>query len=318
MLDGDDMGKWLSGEKAPSFQGIYHPDVWKNMSEDFRRRLHGKKRQMAPALHSTISIALRDYSLRFVKKIVEEKNSGKLVYSGGDDVLAFVNLDSLLDVMVKLRAAFSGHIDKNLKVDFTKEISGFVDFGDEVILTMGPDATASIGACIAHYKTPLIVVLNTARRMEKKAKEIDGKDAFAISLLKHSGEVTEASFKWRYVDNADAKEGTISTLKRLVSELKKGKKKENQGFSDAFIYNLNEEFKRLVVEDRLTICDGIIKTEIKRLLSRSCQMKGETDKKKIIEKLADALFQTYVDSNSFKKFISFLNIAVFLTRESTI
>ena len=323
MLDGDDMGKWLSAEKAPLIKDIYHPDVWKNLPEKFRRRLHDERRQMTPTIHSAISLALRDYSLRFVRKIVEEERSGRLVYSGGDDVLAFVNLDSLLDVMVKLRAAFSGHIDKKLKVDFTKDVSGFVDFGDKVILTMGPEATASMGVCIAHYKTPLAVVLSTAREMEKKAKEIPGKDAFAISALKHSGEVTEASFKWRCGNNAVKEEGTISTLKRLVDELKKGKKREDEGFSDKFIYNLNEEFKRLAVKDRLTICDGIIKAEIKRLLSRSCQMKGRTDdekrkKKRTIEELAEGLFQTYIDSKSFKNFASLLNIAVFLTRESAI
>jgi len=323
MLDGDDMGKWLSGEKAPNIKDTYHPEVWKNLPEEFRTRLSDERRQMTPAIHSAISLSLRDYSLRFVRKIVEEERSGRLVYSGGDDVLAFLNLDDLLSVMVKLRASFSGHINKDLQVDFTKDVDGFVELEDRVVMTMGPEATASMGVCIAHYKTPLAVVLSTAREMEKKAKEIPGKDAFAISTLKHSGEVTEASFKWRCGDDAVKEEGTISTLKRLVDELKKGKKREDEGFSDKFIYNLNEEFKRLAVKDRLTIWDGIIKAEIKRLLSRSCQMKGRTDdekrkKKRTIEELAEGLFQTYIDSKSFKNFASLLNIAVFLTRESAI
>lgn len=316
MLDGDNMGKWLSGEMAPNFDKIYHPEVWKNLPENFKKELQGKKRQMTPAIHSAISTVLRNYSLEFVKKIIEEKNSGKLIYSGGDDVLAFVNLDNLLNVMVKLRAAFSGHIDKNFEVDFTKDVSGFVEFDNEIILTMGPKATASMGICVAHYKTPLAIVLDTARRMEKKAKKISGKNVFAISLLKHSGNIVETAFKW-YGDKAVAKEGTVSILKRLVENFK------NREFSDKFVYNLQEEFNRLVSEDNKTIDDLIIKTEIKRLLSRSCQMKSESEegkklKKQAIETLADSLYQIYIDSANFKNFISFLETAVFLARESVV
>ena len=44
-----------------------------------------------------------------MRTIVEEEHLGKIVYAGGDDVLA-VNLKDLFEVMRKLRAAFSGHI----------------------------------------------------------------------------------------------------------------------------------------------------------------------------------------------------------------
>jgi CRISPR-associated protein Cmr2 len=38
------------------------------------------------------------------------RNIWKIVYAGGDDVLAFINLKILFEVIRKLRAAFSGHI----------------------------------------------------------------------------------------------------------------------------------------------------------------------------------------------------------------
>lgn len=318
MLDGDNMGKWLSGEMAPKFEEIYHPKVWENLPDSFKTKLQGKKRPMTPALHSAISRALRDYSLKFARMIVEETGSGKIVYSGGDDLLAFVNLATLPDVMVRLRAAFSGHLNKELKVDFTNKTAGFTELDDEIILTLGNEATASMGVCIAHYKTPLGVVLNTARKMEQQAKEVSGKNAFAISLLKHSGEITETRFKWWYPEGDNAEEGTISVMKRLVNEFKKGKKEQNKGFSDKFVCNLREEFRQRFVdkEDKITVRDGIIKTEIKRFLSKSYQ--GPKEEKQVIDELAKSLFGIYCDAGSFRNFISFLETALFLGRKSSL
>jgi CRISPR-associated protein Cmr2 len=258
MLDGDSMGKWLSGDLAPPFEMVYHPGVWNNLHDSFKEKLKGKQRPMTPALHAAVSAALRDYSLKFVVKIVEEKYGGKVVYAGGDDVLAFVNLEDLLDVMVKLRASFSGHINKDLEVDFTKEASGFVVSDDEIILTMGPLATASMGVCIAHYKTPLRVVLQTARKIEQKAKGVEGKNAFAISILKHSGEPVESVFKW-YSNGASLKESAFSVLKDLVREMISGKKSLDEGFSDTFVYKLIEEFNRLCGNGKINIDDSIVK-----------------------------------------------------------
>jgi len=239
MLDGDNMGKWVSGGFAPYFKDIYHQDVWRNLPEDFKGKLAGQKRLMTPALHAAISTALKNYSLRFVRRVVEEEYPGKLVYAGGDDVLAFVNLNCLCKVMVKLRAAFSGHLDKELNVDFNTEATGYVDFGNELALTMGEKATASMGVCIAHYKTPLGEVLKQARFMEKRAKDTEkNKDALAIALLKHSGEIIETVFKWKY--SWTPAEGTAGFLQQLVDVLSR------QEFSDKFAYILRNEFSRLV------------------------------------------------------------------------
>lgn len=322
MLDGDSMGQWLSGDLAPLFEKVYHPDVWKNLNDSFKKQLIDKQRPMTPALHAAISTALRDYSLKYAVKIIEEKYDGKIVYAGGDDVLGFVNLEDLLDVMVELRAAFSGHIDRDINVAFTKEVSGFVEVDDEIILTMGPSATASMGVCIAHYKMPLRVVLQTARKMEQKAKEMEGKNAFAITILKRSGETVETIFRW-FDKKPSIMEGTISVLKDMVNELIKGKQKQDEGFSDTFVYKLSDEIKRPYIIDKANIDDPIVKTEIKRLLSRSCQMKGGTDedkerKKQRVGEVANTLYQIYLESKNINNFLSFLETAVFLARETSI
>ena len=113
-----------------------------------------------------------------------------------------------------------------------------MDVGDEFIMTMGPDATASMGIVVAHYRMPFSLVLDKVREMEKKAKEMNNKDAFAISLMKHSGEVREGMAKWKYEDDSGP-EGTVAILERLADFIRK------ESVSNKFIYSLRDEFMRL-------------------------------------------------------------------------
>ncbi len=174
-LDGDNMGKWLSGELLPEIEYTYNSETWSKLSGEFKNELKQKitKKFLTPAIHSAISKALRNYAIDFVRKIVEEEHLGKLVYAGGDDVLAFVNLNDLLDVIEKLRWAFSGHIkfeNGNIKVNLENS-NGFVEKDGTYLLTMGKNATASMGIVIAHYKEPLKIVIDKVFKMEKIAKE---------------------------------------------------------------------------------------------------------------------------------------------------
>jgi CRISPR-associated protein Cmr2 len=61
---------------------------------------------------------------------------------------------------------------------------------------MGRKATASAGAVIAHHTAPLAMVLRTLRRTEKRAKEVGGRDAFAVTILKRSGGAVELICPW--------------------------------------------------------------------------------------------------------------------------
>lgn len=109
LMDGDNMGKWLSGELAPTIREILHLNVRNTLDNDADwQALLEQKRPLNPSLHLATSKALRDFSLHVAREIVEKDHLGKLVYAGGDDVLAFVSLRDLPEVMRKLRAYFSG------------------------------------------------------------------------------------------------------------------------------------------------------------------------------------------------------------------
>jgi len=313
MLDGDNMGGWLKGDFAPTVDQVFHSQVWKNIPEEYRKQLknmcRGGKRPMSPAIHGAISTALRDFSLTMVKRIVEEEHLAKLIYAGGDDVLAMANLRDLFRVMVKLRTAFSGHIDGNLNEDFLKEDTGFVDMGDELIMTMGPNATASMGVVIAHYKMPFSFVLDKVKEMEKRAKAVNGKDAFAISLMKHSGEVREGVAKWRY-ENENYPGGTVAILEKLADWIR------NESISNKFIYSLLDEFTRLADSNGIiNVNSQIVKIEILRLLQRSKKKKDEKLEKDL-HVFGNDLYGLFMNlDGSLQSFLTLLQTSNFLARE---
>lgn len=202
-MDGDHMGRWLSGthKKLATFGDILHPEVRKRLENDPDwKELLLLKRIITPAVHAAISQALGQFSLRLVPHIIEERYPGRLIYTGGDDVLALVPLAYAMPVARELRWAFSGHIrfnDGDLEVIPREDaVSGYVEWGEELFLTMGPEATASVGMVFAHHLHPLDLVLQAVRRAEKAAKNRYGRNALALEVLKRSGETFTVGTCW--------------------------------------------------------------------------------------------------------------------------
>jgi len=304
-LDGDDMGKWLSGEKAPELLKMYHNKLLENLSQDFTEKLRNKLRPMTPSIHSTISKSLSNYSLNYVSKIVEEDAGGKVVYSGGDDVLALINLEDLFDVMVKLRAAFSGHMDNNKKASFRNE-AGFIEYEDKIDMLMGKEATASMGVVIAHYKEDLRDVINRVNISEEIAKSISNKNAFNITLLLHSGKKYSATAKW-YDDSINYEEGTVGLLKRMLSFFK------NEIISSSFLSKLKASLNELYIENQ-AVPEGIFINELRRLVNRSIKSNLEPAKKdQILGEVEDTLTELY-HNLEYNDFINLLSILLFLNK----
>ena len=119
--------------------------------------------------HILFSQQLRDFS-NAVRDIAEA-HLARVIYNGGDDVLAFAPLDKAFAFSKALADAFH---------DKTKR-------------------TASAGIAIAHHLSPLGTVLRAARRAEGMAKALrHEKNAVCLIALKRSGEPIEVRSGWEH------------------------------------------------------------------------------------------------------------------------
>jgi CRISPR-associated protein Cmr2 len=205
LLDGDRMGAWLSDQPpfALRYQAGFHPQVRAGFAE--RAGHNGRLRDYAeaprapsPGRHLAISGALNDFSLHLVPHIVEVEHLGRVIYAGGDDVLAMVPVADLLPALQRLRLAYSGHdpAQESGERSGLALRDGFALLDGRLMRLMGTKATASAGAVIAHHQAPLGAVLRELRAAEHRAKDAGGRDALSLTLLKRSGGTLHFTAKW--------------------------------------------------------------------------------------------------------------------------
>ncbi len=209
LMDGDHMGRILYGDEktAISYRDSFHPQVRSGFDEHAtRQEIIGKygqqKRAVSPNRHLAISGALNDFSQTVVRHVVEAEHLGRVIYAGGDDVLAMLPVADLLSAMERLRQAYSGHDPKHEGGILGGLIlqNGFAALeskaGLQVMRMMGSKATASCGAVIAHHQAPLSAVMRELRAAEQRAKKEGGRDAFSITVIKRSGGALYLTGKW--------------------------------------------------------------------------------------------------------------------------
>lgn len=204
LMDGDRMGAWLSGEHAAiRYRDSFHPQV----REGFDRKAEGEPlltrygeqpRALSPNRHLAISGALNDFALSVVRHVIEREHLGRVIYAGGDDVLAMLPVSDLLPAMQRLRDAYAGRGTDTTDARPTalRLNNGFAWLDGRLLRMMGEQATASCGAVIAHHQAPLGAVLRTLREAESAAKNEGGRDAFNLTLIKRSGGIRRFVANW--------------------------------------------------------------------------------------------------------------------------
>ncbi|NUM45116.1 MAG: type III-B CRISPR-associated protein Cas10/Cmr2 [Anaerolineales bacterium] len=159
LADGDNMGKTIDAQKKP----------------DEHQRLSRKLSQFAIAVPEVV-----------------RKYQGVCVYAGGDDILAYLPLHTVLECGAELETKFKSQMEVFTTIDH-----------------LSP--TLSAGIVIAHHLTPLSDVLEMARQAEKEAKSFEGKNALAITLSKRGGVARTITDKW---DALYQRVTRLSTLSR--------------------------------------------------------------------------------------------------------
>jgi CRISPR-associated protein Cmr2 len=208
--------------------------------------------------HRCFSQALSSFA-KEVDTIIKN-NEGALVYAGGDDVLAFLPLHTVLQCADELA--------KN----FREKLKSFAD--------QEPKPTLSVGVAIVHYLDTLKEARRLAKQAEDSAKAVNGKNALAITISKRSGESYNIAGSWEaersdqaighyleklvdlYVDNV-IPGGTAYELRDLAVRLNYSASQEEE-----FIHKLRD----------------VIKLDVERILHRKlCIPRGKLSKEKAEE-----------------------------------
>ena len=127
--------------------------------------------------HQQFSRALDGFSRKVHKTIAGCE--GKVIYSGGDDVLAYVPLHQVLDCAKAINQLFAESMVKACRETAIKELPTF-----------------SIGIALIHQRNPLHEALNKARKAETWAKHEGGRNALAVIQDKRSGSELVVQGKW--------------------------------------------------------------------------------------------------------------------------
>jgi len=244
MMDGDDMGQWLGGDKVEN---------------------------LTIAMHRIFSRILSNLA-NFILPDIANKNKAQIIYAGGDDLLAFVPLENLLDFMSELRKKFS-------------ELE--VVINNKRYMSLGPDVTMSMGIIIAHYNENLKIVLEKVRAAEKIAKDEKkgNKNSFCINLIKNSGDEKMGYLKWKFLEY-------LKILKKYLIEKK---------ISNNLFYSL-DQFTKYVNDEG--ILEDFYFLDLYRVIKRHITVKNKDEKEEIMNKLKDFFEET--------KNYDFLNISMLL------
>lgn len=202
--------------------------------------------------HSNFSKILAKFARDEVPDIVQAQYLGRLVYAGGDDVLALVSVRHVLQVADKLRQ------------DFAEAVKKYKNHKGEAI-------TASVGIAVVHHTHDLQSAVRAAKSAEKDiAKTQWGRKAIGIKLLRRSGEPREMGSKWEIEGEA-----LIPHITKLQELFRTG----------TLSRNLPQDLGRIAYEmDGSRLPREAVLAEIGRVVKRRMtETASESDKKAAVE-----------------------------------
>ena len=154
--------------------------------------------------------------------MVVDQNSGFLVYSGGDDVLALLPLEFALPCAVALRRLYLDSFAAHPPAQST--LSGAIEY--------------------AHVNMPLTRVLQDAHHLlDSVAKDQTGRDAIACRVWKPGGRALQWSMPWlAALERHDIDDAPVR-LQAMADDFRADD--ADTGFTNRFIYRMRERLELL-------------------------------------------------------------------------
>ena len=248
-----------------------------------------------PDEHRSFSKSLAEFATS-VKDIVENcsydsENAffGKLIYAGGDDVLAIVPAKKAIKCAEKLAAHFK------------EKMSSYKWKDDD---EQDKEITASAGIAIGHKKVPLQDLVHAAHDAETRAKSAYNRNALAINILKRSGERIEWGCKWK---------SKVLDLYDKLNDIHNADNKQNAGLAhklDAYLKPL--AFDKSINDVLSKKLNEIVKLEVERLCERT-EFAKDVNKESLIA-ISKAAVDEVFEKNRSQDFITTFLCETFINR----
>ncbi|MBB6063461.1 CRISPR-associated protein Cmr2 [Thermosipho japonicus] len=309
LMDGDQMGKWITGDKIEDNLKSVHPkaiEFLEKQSSDYLDFLK-KYKLINPTYQKSISRTLNKFSY-FVPHIVREFE-GELIYAGGDDVLAIFPANRVLEAANKIRKVYSGignvrvEVNKNDGKSEVYEFRNGFCYKDDLPLfnMMGEKATMSAGIVVCNPKLNLSLVLDEVRKAEKEAKN-EGRNRFSLRTIRRSGKITNLVFEWDYLNKSKEVFDILDEVEFVYSLFEKNETKKDKSYN-SFFRRLKAEYEKLEISNK-----EFIEQLIPYVLKRIKKIKGIEKVIEVLEKYVRILEENSknFEKNNLGKFIDLL------------
>jgi hypothetical protein len=241
--------------------------------------------------HTDFSTNLARFARDKVHYEVASKVPGRVIYSGGDDVLALLPCTDVLTVADNIRRKFQDTF---------------------------PSLTMSAGIAIVHRTYPLQGAVHAAKQAQHRAKSLPGKDAFAIEFLKRSGEPQSGGMKW--VESYPVIPVVIDVVGRMMAKPKEISLQlpyEMEHLNYALVGHLTADQARTA---GVMIPDAARAEEFKRIFERRCSstFKGTKEAKDLRKQLTAIAQNAGSRGAGWRELQFMLRLARFLAQEGGI
>jgi CRISPR-associated protein Cmr2 len=163
LLDGDEMGKWFSGDRFQDGCDL---------------------RAAQDALGNALAAFVGELRRWFEDPA---RRPARLIYAGGDDGFVLLPLDDLVGFLQIVKSAWKQQVASDAVLQ-------------RFLPSKGAPPRVSLNACIAHEKEPLQPLVAGLQADLEEAKECGGRDVFSIRVHLRAGSSSQMIARWKDLD----------------------------------------------------------------------------------------------------------------------
>ena len=221
-MDGDKIGDLVNGVTVSANWGsVLNPVLNTRIQSGIltkaviKQHIH-KKRILSPALHQSISDALGQFSIFGVSKIISN-HDGKLIYAGGDDVLAILPLSKAFKAACEIQKLYNSGFVTQTSEGYVPAVKATAQ--NPTCRLLGDSAGVSISAAllIVHHKQPLQGVLDEVQMILKnEAKSKGGRNSIVVRVKKRSGQDRDFLCGWGEKSVLDNQQIRLNSFEEVI------------------------------------------------------------------------------------------------------